>query len=352
MEKVIESLDVVYYSQAVPSSFYSLTLLALVFDKVYFPGVYIPEGGVDEKGVIEELKRLRQLGFSDPNHILMYNCTAFSMYQKYLKDICVFTGAYGCAGTLENGAEKLTYELESLVYGPPQEGFYPTPAMGFSKGLPGDEKSSINGPSWLSYPANALIYSMKNQIPLINDNPNMPVPALGGVSPKSNAKILSTIMALESVKMVLPNLKELRPDEIAEFRLEANDYIRPFRNAMLRLSKDLNFAINADMSMDEIQNEARFICDTLVYPELEELRRYINDPTQPWYSRLVDLAKASPEIISSFFTMPTSIAVAQLIQKACFALAGVTVEKLNKGDTATTRGYYYLLKIGEGFNKK
>ena len=104
--------------------------------------------------------------------------------------------------------------------------------------------------------------------------------------------------------------------------------------------------------MDEIQKEARFICDTVVYPELEELKKYINDPTKPWYSRLTDLAKASPEIISSFFSMPKSIAVAQIIQKSCIALAGMAADNLNKYDTTTTNGYYYLLKIGKEFNKK
>ena len=76
------------------------------------------------------------------------------------------------------------------------------------------------------------------EIPLINDSA-LPVPGIP-TTPKDNAKLLATILAIESVKIALPRLKTLTPQELQEFRAETAGYVKPFRVAMLRLAKDLN----------------------------------------------------------------------------------------------------------------
>ncbi|WP_206460543.1 hypothetical protein [Anaerovorax sp. IOR16] len=173
-----KSFNAVYYSHPVPS-FESLTFMSFIFDKIYFPGVYIPNSGIDEKETIKEIERIRQNGFRGIDDPSIFNSMIFALHNKYLSDICVFTGEFGNLGVLEKGASDLTKELEELVYGSPPSNFTPTPVMGFSKGLPGDEKASVNGPSWISYPANALIFAIQKGMPLINDNPMMPIPSLG-----------------------------------------------------------------------------------------------------------------------------------------------------------------------------
>lgn len=45
----IESFDAVYYSNSIPRSFRILTLLSFVFDKIYFPGVYLEENVMKKK---------------------------------------------------------------------------------------------------------------------------------------------------------------------------------------------------------------------------------------------------------------------------------------------------------------
>jgi hypothetical protein len=341
-----DSFDAVYYSHPVPS-FDSLTFMSLVFDKIYFPGVYIPNSGVDEKETIKEIERIKNIGFSKIDDISFYNSMIFAIHNKYMEDICVFTGEFGCMGILEEGANELTQELEELLYGPPPPNFTPTPVMGFAKGLPGDEKASVNGPSWISYPANALIFATRNGLPLINDNPMMPIPSLGGLDAKSNAKILSTILAVESVKLVLPELKVMMPKDIAEFREETKDYIKPFRLSMLKLSKELNAAINSDMSIEEIQKEAKFIVDTTVYPELEELKLTLRDNTKPWFRKAIDLAKVAPELITNFSTLPPELAIARLLSKIGYALIDVGLDAESKHREITRTGLAYLLKINK-----
>jgi hypothetical protein len=57
---------------------------------------------------------------------------------------------------------------------------------------------------------------------------------------------------------VLPNIRPLSLPELAAFRTETKDLVQPFRQAMLRLSKDLNAAILSDASLSDVKREARF----------------------------------------------------------------------------------------------
>ncbi len=349
---MIDSLDAVYYSQPVPSSNETLTLLAFIFDKIYFPGVYIPESGVDEQETAKEIERIIGLGIRKIDDVQLVNCMIYALHHKYLKDFCVFTGKFGYMGIIEDGAGEVTKTLDELIFGPPPPNFTPVHPIGFAKGLPGSGKSAVNGPSWITYPANALIYAAKNGLPLVNDDPTLPVPALGGVAARGNAKILSTILAIESIKMALPNLKGLPPNELMEFREQTRDYVKPFRLAMLKMSKELNAAISSEMTMAEVQNHARFLAETTVYPELEELKRIILEPTKPWYKRAVDLAGSAPELLTNFLSMPKHLAIAQLLAKVATTLADLRDEQLDKERKMGRGELHYLLKIHEKMSRE
>jgi hypothetical protein len=51
-------LEAVYYSAPVPRDLATLTVLGAVFDKVYFPGVYLPTGGFDQGELDKEIERI------------------------------------------------------------------------------------------------------------------------------------------------------------------------------------------------------------------------------------------------------------------------------------------------------
>jgi hypothetical protein len=52
-------LDAIYYSAPMPRDLASLTILGAVFDKVYFPGVYLPKDGYDQAALDKEIERIR-----------------------------------------------------------------------------------------------------------------------------------------------------------------------------------------------------------------------------------------------------------------------------------------------------
>jgi hypothetical protein len=347
-------MDAVYYSGPSPMSLRALTLLGLVFDRLIFPAVYVPDGDVDLDATAKELERIYALPKRTIDNIHMVNLMVLALNAEHLKDFCVFTGEcqWGRAGVMEPGAKELAFELERAIYGPPSKNFMPMVSEGFAKGLPGGEKAAINGPSWITYPANALLYASKNGYVLVNDNPSIPILNVGGADLKANAKQLATIMALESVKFVLPNIRPMSIPELAAFRAETKDLVQPFRRAMLRLSKDLNAAILSDASLSDVKKEARFIVETTVAPELEQLKADLARPSQPWYRRIVDLTTAMPEIVGGFATLPTELAVAKALAKATKILADIRDSQLEHEGIGKRGGFHYLLRIERATSQK
>jgi hypothetical protein len=113
---------------------------------------------------------------------------------------------------------------------------------------------------------------------------------------------------------------------------------------MLKLSKELNSMLQGNETVVDVQKHAKFLVETTVYPELEELTRYVQDPVRPWYRRVADLAKDVPELASAFYTMPTNLFIAKLLAKTAGALADLRDDQ-RSAEKRTQKGLYYLLRI-------
>jgi hypothetical protein len=62
----LDFLEVVYYSAPAPNSLAALTALSFVFDRIHFPGVYVPPPGViDIEETRKERERIMQQGLRD-----------------------------------------------------------------------------------------------------------------------------------------------------------------------------------------------------------------------------------------------------------------------------------------------
>lgn len=342
-----DSFDIVYYSQPVPPSLKVLTFLSCLFDKIHFPGVFIPDDGFDPEGTRKEIDRLSKLRIRAFDDAQCINIMIYALHKKHLKDFCVFTGKDHYMPMLEEGAEELMHYLGELIYGPFPSDFTPVYNTRFVKGLPGDGNTAVSAPSAISYPANAFIYSINHGIPLLNDDPGLPVPALGNTSPMCNAKLLSTILSIECVKFLIPNLKALNPEQIVEFREQTAQYIKPFRLKMLKLAKDLNSAIDLNMSLPDVAKEARFLVETTVYAEIEELRQALIDPQKPWHQRAIDFAKSIPELAICFASMPLNVAIANSLVSIAAILGDSQDNMRNRQRKITQSGMYYLLRLEE-----
>jgi hypothetical protein len=339
-----DSLDVVFYSSPVPRSLRTLAILALVFDKVHFPGVYIPEQ-IDDKETARQVAKWS----SDASTLRSirpeaYNCIVYALHRKFLGDFCLFGGKVGYAGTLEPDAEQLVRSFEEAIYGPPPENFFPAYDMGFAMAVPGSGSASVNGPSWLSYPPNALLFASRRGLVIVNDDPSLPVLGVPA-SFKADARGLATTLALEAVSLTLPALPKLTFEQIAELRSETRDDTKTFRRAMLRLSRDLNAALLSNASLQDVQREARFLVETSVLPELAEIRESLAKPSKPWYRRATDLATSVPELVGNFATLPTSMATARLLAALANLLADVRDGQLEASGVAKRGGLHFLIRV-------
>jgi hypothetical protein len=340
--------EAVYYSNAVPRTLEALTMLGLVFDKLYFPAVHMPSG-FDEKGVIAEIKRIKDLNLPDPGTAQLLECLEFALHHKHLTDFCVFsTDSRHLMERLEPGTYQVVDTLEEMVFGPRPEGNIPIHSSPWVKGLPGNDeaKCQIIAPDTITYPANALLFATRNQLPLINDVPWLPVPGIPG-EVKGNAKLLATILAMESVAFVLPKIKPLTPEALKDFREELSPHVKPFRLAMLRLTKELNAAIEHGATLPEAQKHAKFLVETEVFPNLAELEAVIQNPKKHWYRRAADLAKDAPVLVGNFFKLPMGVALTGVLIKILGTLVDIRDEQVSKDSLVTKNGLYYLLKLKE-----
>lgn len=336
-------LEAVYYGSPIPLSKASLTLLAVVFDRLHFPNVKLPCEGFDPLAVAQEAERIERLGLRDFNSLVLVGALRALAHVNDLGEFCEFAAVpnqvFGSAKDVE--VNNLALALEELVFGPPREGFIPTLETGYSKGLPGCDLS-VDYPGTFHYPANAILYAARKGMPLVNDGP-LPVPALGGIDAKNNANLLASVLALECVALVLPVVPPLSPREIVELRGELKGELLAFRGELLRLAAELNRSITENASAAELQSAANFVIKTSVLPALLELQNKLSTPKRSWTVRAFDAVKQVPELVSAFATLPPSVATAKLLA----ATGGFFVdlhEASNKREVARSP-LYYLLRL-------
>lgn len=331
-----DKLEVVYYSSPVPESAAILTYLGLVFDRVHFPNVYIPSEGFDRDEVTEELRRLLSIEKKDRNLIQTAQLTQAALIPE-LRDYCYFSGTKDqkiFGGDLEK-AGGLIEALHEQIHGPFPNGFTPIWSPGYHKGL--SYEAAIDYPADYYYQCNALLYSGEHGIPLINADNSLPVPSLAGESAKNNAKLLSSLMAVQCVNLVFPEMGELQPLEISALRNELSSEFASFRLGLLSLAKELNQAIDSNATEKEIIEAAKFVAQTQVLPTLIELQEALSKPQQGILTRTWELTKKVPRLASSYATLDAA-AIPKTIEALGDWLMGFRKE-------VPRSNMYYLLKL-------
>jgi len=333
-----EELEIVYYSSSFPESLEIMTFLGLVFDRIHFPNVYIPTEGFDKEEVINEVNRLSAIEQRDRDLWITESLTRTALIPE-LREFCFFTGTKDqkiFGGDLEK-AGTLVEALHEQMHGPNPPGWTPIWSPGYSKGL--SYEASLDYPADYYYQCNALIYSGEKGIPLLNANPGMPVPSLTGESAKNNAKLLSSLMAIQCINLVFPEMGALQPAEICAVRNDLSTEIKDFRIGLLRLSKELNNAIESTATEKEIIEAAKFIAQTDVLPTLIELQNALSKPKQDWMTRTWELSKKVPALAGAYATLNNE-AIPKTIEALGDWLIGARAEEPRSN-------MYYLLKLQE-----
>jgi hypothetical protein len=340
------ALEAVYYAAPIPRDLATLTVLGAVFDKVYFPGVYLPKDGFDEAALDREIARLEALpdARTDYDTALLIGVLKMAKHARTLDGFCVFTN------TREEPFEasksipaKMVADISDAIHGPPLEDFIPSFSTNNHKGLPGGDEH-VTYPGTYHYLAGAILESAKLGVPLLNDQPGLPIPGIEQTTPQDKAKVLSAILAIECTKLMLPPTPVLHPADIMEFRAANTELLRGFRKSMLRYAADLNGKIGR-LSREDFEHKTRFFIETQIVPAMDDLRMTMNDPARPWHKRAIDSVKVVPSIAGAYFTGGTSA----VLIKALTAYASQFFVELaahgDKQEALKRSGLYYLLQL-------
>jgi hypothetical protein len=339
-------LEAVYFSAPIPHNLAVLTVLGAVFDKVYFPGVWMPKTGYDQKELETEIARLEALPPSPTTYDrgLLIGVLKFLKYAPTLEGFCEFTATeddpFGNKNPIPQAMVKGIYEA---IHGPPQPGFTPMFSTGHSKGLSGGDEAVVY-PGTYHYLAGAIIHSAKTGIPLLNDVPELPIPGIPDLAPVDDAKLLAAIIAVECTKIALPATPLLRPEDLMEFREANKELLRGFRRSMLRYAADLNGKI-AGLTREEFEAKTKFFIDTQIVPAMDELNATMNDPARPWHKRAIDALKIIPEIAGAFITGGTSAALTKAITAGAAQFFVEVAAKGDKEEVLKRSGLTYLLRL-------
>jgi hypothetical protein len=153
------ALDATYYSAPIPRNAAVLTILGAVFDKVYFPGVYMPKGGYDSKELQKEIERLKALPTPGAGTGQLIGMLEFVRHVKTLDGFCVFTGDRDDPFLDRNKVPgDMVRDLFFAIHGPQKAGWEPVFDTNHHKGLPGSDEH-VTWPGDYHYLANSVIES-------------------------------------------------------------------------------------------------------------------------------------------------------------------------------------------------
>jgi hypothetical protein len=227
----IERLECVYYPGPIPSDRAVLTSLCFIFDKIYFPGVYLPKGDFDKDLLRHEIARIEALGNPNYDTHLLIAAMKFIEFRIPLDGILEYPTSDAIFDRSKDAEHMRVARAIYDAHYPPTENFEPALSTLHSKGLPGS-RESIDYLGDFFYQAEAMDFAQKNNLNLVDDGSSWALPFRAQY--KDNAQSLAMMLAFESMGLVLPDLPVLTPQEIVDFRMENIKELQTFRGAMLR----------------------------------------------------------------------------------------------------------------------
>jgi hypothetical protein len=333
----------VYYPRPFMPDRSNLAMIALVFDKIHFPNVEVPQDRFDEVGTLAEMEKLRARGIKEERELYIHNMMVTAISRNQLGDLCEFHSTKE-AGLDEKDVLKRAWELETLYYGPPEENFFPSLQTGISYGVAGLERGFwIPGP--FVYPSAAVLFAEKRGLPLLHDDPRMPLLPDSESDSRPPVSHLAALIALRTLSVALPGLGNLTHPEIGHLREEVKELMGPFRTEMVKFTWELHNSLKSCSDAEEVQ----YCCDLLVrskiLPAVEDIKSQIKDSSRPYYHWFKDMLQGGV-FTAAFYQQPV---VAFLSGIFPFLVSGADVAR--KKEKLTRSPLYFVIKAQNEITK-
>lgn len=336
----IDRLECVYYPGPIPSSLEVLNALCLLYDKVHFPGAYLPLGDYDRERLVREIERLSTLNPQTKDIQELVHVLSFLETRQKLDGILEYpTSLLEVFGSDEQSRELMwsiavatsskTAKLETRHLD-----------TSHSKALPGGDAVS----AWrghYAYQAGAIRYAREHSLPLLDDCSGIPLPFRAQL--RGDAKAIAATAALESVSMVLDGLPMLPVSDLLQFREENAKELRNYRAAMLRCANAINAKLPEEPSDESLRRVVSFYIDSEILPALHELKGDLNNPNRSWRQRAADLGTISATVFFGFLT--GGIFGTTLSDGFKQVMKSELDHNAQRNDSTRRNGLYYLLQV-------
>ncbi|MCK4798983.1 MAG: hypothetical protein KAT05_16540 [Spirochaetes bacterium] len=143
------------------------------------------------------------------------------------------------------------------------------------------------------------LHSLENKlrngsVPLISSSQlNLNTEKIGKISDSS----IAALLAMQSIEMLLPSTKGVRPEVILEARERLCDYLPQFWSVMLKFSKDGKNIIQNSKTTEEITQECKNLVDTTIRPVLIDLNEKIIKEKKNWFYKILSPIGGSMKLI-------------------------------------------------------
>jgi len=162
---------------------------------------------------------------------------------------------------------------------------------------------------------------------------------------------LTSILADECIRIVLPQCQELTAEDILVAREKLKDLLIPFRMSMQKMSGSLRSAIKGKAKIKEIQAEAKFLAESSIEPALFEMRQKIEKEKGKLFLRIFGKTVSWIPFVAKSFLTPSPDQIYKTMVKI-YGDVGAVASAVNEVNLAREPSLSFLLGIEKSLTLK
>jgi hypothetical protein len=174
----------------------------------------------------------------------------------------------------------------------------------------------INDPSdewFVSIASTAYIHATRQDWQLVSEDGAFPVPVFS----RSNLRVkqLTSVLAEECFKTVVPECRSIEPGELLEVRHRLAEVLVPYRMVLQKLSGQLRMALQSEVSLMDIKREAKFLAESQIEPAIFELQRKIEKDQTGAILKVFGKVLGWIPVVANVFMTPTPDRIYEALNK-------------------------------------
>lgn len=160
-------------------------------------------------------------------------------------------------------------------------------------------------------------------------------------------KSIAALIAMQSMELILPATKGVKPDVLLEARDKLSDHLPSFWSAMLKFSKEGRKVIKECATVEEAVNECRNLVDTSIRPILIDLNEKIIKERKNWFYKILSPVGNKLKLIIGKPNLTNLDLLSTSISLATEVGVDYVQHKRKLIELSQEAGLTYLIKLGQ-----